>query len=358
MRVRQIWLRAAKLSSRAAVVAGIAATLLLAVTLAIPLLLSRSTSGPVHSLAKGSSAPSSVPSSPVDGPAIDREAGEWNPAGAMESVVASHRAASESGSREVGRPTGAGASAASAIGVSSKPGTFEHYRQLLDNPRERRLFRVSDAGDGKALERVATVVSGATQFDFYKITIAQGIVIDPRHPEQATVYAALVSGKGLEALRERLAQAVPDRVEESAVDPAVVTQLADIGQVGAFRSYPFGDVQIPARVGLAFRVGGQGNPPPPDDQPTIEQYRSAPIGEQVANGLSSEDGTSRGAAGRREPEAGETTKAHAAPGAPPKSPHRDASGPSATSPAAGTRRREAPEDTFVVFVWVERPRRG
>ena len=60
------------------------------------------------------------------------------------------------------------------------------------------------------------MVESTTRFGFFKITIAQGIVIDPRHPEEATVYAALVTAKGFDTLRDRLARALPDRIRRVA----------------------------------------------------------------------------------------------------------------------------------------------
>ena len=77
---------------------------------------------------------------------------------------------------------------------------------------------------------MASVVEQTTRLNFYKITIAQGIVLDPRHPDQATVFALVVNPRELKNLRDRLHQVLQDRVEESPVDPGIVTRLADIGQ--------------------------------------------------------------------------------------------------------------------------------
>ncbi len=168
-------------------------------------------------------------------------------------------------------------------------GVLEHVSQYLDNPDLRRIFLVSDVTDGATQRQVASVVEETTRFNYFKITIAQGIVIDPRHPGEATVFALVVSPNELETLRSRLRTALRDRVEEAPVDPTVVTQLADIGQVQACPPAPVADVEIP-RMALAIMVpnDGGGDEPAqpadgavPDRPPTPEQERSSPAADLV-----------------------------------------------------------------------------
>jgi hypothetical protein len=345
-RLRRRWLRAANLSvrsPRAALVGGIAATLLLSVAFAVPFLLNRSqSSGPSGAVATRGLTSDSSRTGLAVAPAFRRAAGDATAAGADRIVETANGAASESGLRDVIGGSPSGHSQVQGRRVSSKAGAVDHYRHLLDNPNQHRLFRVTDGGDGNASQQVASVVESTTQFDFYKVTVAQGIEIDPRHPGEATVYVALVSAKGLDALRDRLARALPDRVEESQVEPAVVTQLAEINQVGAHRAAPFGDVLIPREALVAFAA--------PADQPTIEQERSAPIGEEIVKGRESTGSTVTDGATK--------AKAYADRGTPAEAPPRDADVRTPAGPAAGSRRREPPEPTFVVLVWVERSRRG
>ena len=89
---------------------------------------------------------------------------------------------------------------------------------------------------------MATAVEETTRFNYFKITIAQGIVIDPRIPDEATVFALVVSPNELDTLRNRLRAALQNQVQESPVDPTVVTQLADIGQVQACPPSPAADM--------------------------------------------------------------------------------------------------------------------
>ena len=126
-------------------------------------------------------------------------------------------------------------------------------RELLDNPNKRRFFLVKNGRDGNAEQQVASVVERTTRFNFCKITVSQGIVIDPRHPDQATVFAFLVNPNEVDRVLDQLKAVLPDAIEEAPADPAVVTQLADIGQVRASAPAPLAEVMIP-REDLALRT--------------------------------------------------------------------------------------------------------
>jgi hypothetical protein len=142
-------------------------------------------------------------------------------------------------------------------------------RALLDDPRLRRTFFVTDQIDQPALKNVASVVEQTTRLDYFKITIAQGIVIDPRHPDQATVFALVLDESELATLRGRLQNAFKDQVREDDVDPGVAALLTDIGQVASFPPNPIGNVIIPEERLSALLVKA--------DQPTPEQENSAPV---------------------------------------------------------------------------------
>jgi hypothetical protein len=116
----------------------------------------------------------------------------------------------------------------------SAPVDLELARRMLDNPSDRRFFFVKNGADEKAQQQVASVVERTTRFGYFKITVSQGIVIDPRHPDQATVFALLVNPKDLGRLRDQLKEVLPDTIDETPADPRIVTQLADIGHVQEF----------------------------------------------------------------------------------------------------------------------------
>jgi len=362
-----VYLRLVQLSPRAAVFTGIAAGLLLCIALAVPLLTLRykprqsplvgqgsTTLPPRRDLVRGSNLRTSVD--------------ELDAAVARAAIEAAGDRSDPAGSHVLGR--GAPSGDSRGVQASSIAQALEHYRQLLDNPNQRRLFRTRDGGDGKAVQQVASVLESTTRLGFYKITISQGIVIDPLHPGEATVFAALVSASDLDSLRDRLGRALPDRVDESPVDPAVVTQLADIGRVRAFPSAPFGDVLIP-REGLALRTAAEAGEavseepaaavelaPTPLERPTIEQERSAPIGEEIAKRRASIAATRGGAAGARESEGALPPNAQAEKGAVAETPVRATDVPTRNGRAAPAHRSQASEGTFVVLVWVARSHHG
>ena len=164
---------------------------------------------------------------------------------------------------------------------------LEHVSQYLDNPDLRRIFLVAGVTDEATQKQVANVVEETTRFNYFKITIDRGIVIDPRHPDEATVFALVVSPTELETLRSRLRRTLQDRVEEAPIDPMVVTQLADIGQVQACPPAPVADVEIP-RIALAMKVLNEdgddeavprGQLAASDRSPTPFQERSSPAAE-------------------------------------------------------------------------------
>jgi hypothetical protein len=162
----------------------------------------------------------------------------------------------------------------------------ERVRKMLDDPQLRRVFLVADQIGQPAEPRVASLVERTTHRDYFKITVSQGIVIDPRHPDKATVFAVVLDENELGPFRDRLKKAFSERLQEDDVNPAVAMQLAEIGQVVSFPAHPIGDVTIP-RANLALSVpelGAAQNPPDPAlvaaaselDEPTTEQERSSP----------------------------------------------------------------------------------
>jgi hypothetical protein len=227
--------------------------------------------------------------------------------------------------------------AESSDGVGSAQDELLHVREYLDHPQLRHIFMVSDPGDGSDERRVASVVEQTTRFNYYKITISQGIVLDPRHPDQAEVFALVVGPRELNSLRDRLRMALQDRVEEESAEPGVVTRLADIGRVEACRPSPSADMDIPRDGALAFKEGGAGDvgeaPEPPhadhrerDDGPTPEQEYSAPTADLDRPRRSPAPGVAAVVAG--------------------------------ATTAGGPAPAEAPDESLVVLIWVSRGHPG
>jgi hypothetical protein len=197
----------------------------------------------------------------------------------------------------------------------------DRIRQFLDNPNARWSFLIKSGHDGTAEQQVERVVDQTAHYGFFKITIASGIEIDPRHPEEASVFTLLLKPAEIERLRDQLKAALPDLVEENPVDPRIVTQLADIGDVRAFPPAPLADVLI-SREDLALRTNVPGS-----------TNNAAPAASQgVAPGIA---------------------RGHTLEPIPGKSDRRSPAG--AAGPARGS---DAPDDKVVVLVWVCRPHAG
>jgi len=106
-------------------------------------------------------------------------------------------------------------------------------RKLLDSPDLKHVFVVVDEIGGDLPGRVEGLVRDTARLDplFGKITVSQGIVIDPKHPNEATVFALVMDQDEVEQFRNRLKLDFPTQFEETSPDPVVVTQLSGIGQV-------------------------------------------------------------------------------------------------------------------------------
>jgi len=245
---------------------------------------------------------------------------------------------------------------------SARSHDLEHYRQLLDNPNLRRSFLIRSGRDGKGEQDVASAVERTTRYGFFKTTVSQGIVIDPRHPDQATVFILLVNPQELDRLRDQLKVAFSD-LEENPVDPEIATQLADIGHVQAFYPAAMAEVSIP-REGLALRTrvaGAAENTGPPDlsktptrrERPTIEQEQSAKRLAAARFGLRPDNHP--GAARTPAPASKVAEVQHASGpvrGHPLEPTPGNGDGRSLAGAASTARPSEATEEQIVVFVWV------
>src|SRR5271166_888767 len=243
-------------------------------------------------------------------------------------------------------------------------------RTLLDDPHLRRVFLVADHIGQPAEQQVTSLVERTTHRDYFKITVSQGIVIDPRHPGKATVFAVVLDENELGPFRDRLKKAFSDRLQEDDVNPAVAMQLADIGQVVSFPAHPIGDLTIPSS-NLALRARELGEPTDLDpalvaaapelDEPTAEQERSSPAaaldrseaikqraGGAVAN--SREPGDKMAGAPAPAPAADDDRLAHAGNSRDPRQAAAAAVAPVQGGTARGLPRSD--ERHLVILVWI------
>jgi hypothetical protein len=227
-------------------------------------------------------------------------------------------------------------------------------RQLLDSPNLHKVIVVTDVLGGGADRKVGEILGQTPRRSaaYGRITVTQGIVVDPEHPGRATVFAVVMDDRELDEFRGLLSRAFKD-VRETEPRPGVVTQLADVGEMAvlpgtlvadlvdappaardrAIRSTPGKDFAIKSRV----VPGGYDADPlhdptryrdvaevaPNADGPTPEQMRSGP-----------------------HPSLSELTKA-------PDAPARNGTERRPPSPSRDDR-KPAPRQN-VVLVWVETP---
>jgi hypothetical protein len=157
---------------------------------------------------------------------------------------------------------------------SGEPLDRHRLRSLIDDPHLQRVFFVTDRIGESVEHQVASFVERTSRRDFLKITVSEGIVIDPHHPGKAVVFAVVLDQTELEPFREGLMKEFKDCVDDHEVDPAVAMQLADIGQVVSLPAHPVADVTIPDSTRLAFRA----------EAPTVEQENSSPVAEVIRSG--------------------------------------------------------------------------
>jgi hypothetical protein len=224
---------------------------------------------------------------------------------------------------------------------------LESVRKLLDDPNLKRFFFVRGGRDGTARLQVASVVEQTTGSGFYKITIAQGIVIDPRHPEEATVFAVLVKPKELDNFVDKLRLALPDSVEETPVDPRIVTQLADIGQVQAYPAWP--GVTIPQEALALRRNVPGGRDPAAGEIQTVEPDRSGPVPSDRSRKTDNGPGSARA----KHDDASAPMPARSLEPIPSHDGPQYAAGLPKQAPSS-----KKPEERIVVLVWVTRSPSG
>jgi hypothetical protein len=241
------------------------------------------------------------------------------------------------------------------------------FRELLDNPALRKVFLITDQVGDASEHQVESIVERTTRQEYFRATVSQGIVIDPRHPGKAVVFAVVLERNELEPFRNRLRADFKDRFHEEDVDPAITLQLADVGQVVALPAHPVGDVTIPPTAGLALRAGRREDPGSVDhalaslaadsDQPTLEQERSRPDSDLVISGRDgsvstggSHDATQTDAhpGSRETASAGDGDRA---PGG--EVPRTIGAGPARTASRAGTPSHFPVDDRrLLVLVWI------
>ncbi|GAC1448517.1 MAG: hypothetical protein NVSMB9_31780 [Isosphaeraceae bacterium] len=112
--------------------------------------------------------------------------------------------------------------------------------RLLEDPSLRKLFIVSDV-QGGAEGRVGELIKKTPrrQSSYGRITLTQGILLDPRNPSQATVFALVMDEDEVEKLQKTLESSFPDALQVSEKRPELLDQLAENGQISVHEGTSF-----------------------------------------------------------------------------------------------------------------------
>ena len=122
------------------------------------------------------------------------------------------------------------------IREASASGDAARVRPLLDSPNLKRFFWVRAGSRNDSEQIVASIIERTTHFDYFKITVAQGIVIDPRHPGEAAVLAFVVEPNQVERFNDQLKAALPGLVENEDLDREHRHAVSRHGQGAVIRS--------------------------------------------------------------------------------------------------------------------------
>ncbi len=139
---------------------------------------------------------------------------------------------------------------------------------LLNDQEPPRVFLVTDLDGLPVREQVVSLLGSSTHRDFHQFEIPPTTTTDAASPAiKSTVFAVTLDPSELATLRDRLTTAFTERLEESEAEPALLTQLAALGQVSTLPANPAADVLFP-QTSLSLRFHPhQGNawPPAPDE---------------------------------------------------------------------------------------------
>jgi hypothetical protein len=119
--------------------------------------------------------------------------------------------------------------------------------EILDRPGMTLILVVTEVIDPTAGNRVHSLLrdSARKEVDFGRLTIPQGIVIDPEHPNHADVFAVDMDEPEREQFLSKVAHEFDSATHPATVqytglvsDPRLATQLAQIGDIVVGKGHP------------------------------------------------------------------------------------------------------------------------
>ncbi len=166
---------------------------------------------------------------------------------------------------------------------------------LLNDQEPPRVFLVTDLDGLPIREQVVSLLGSSTHRDFHQFEIPPTAAATgaPSPSTRSTVFAVTLDPSELATLRDRLTTAFAERLEESEAEPALLTQLADLGQVSTLPANPAADVLFP-QTALSLRVHAPRNdawPPAPEQAERAEKDRRPSAKQPAQAGVASEKST-------------------------------------------------------------------
>ncbi len=108
-------------------------------------------------------------------------------------------------------------------------------RKLLESPQLDRVFMLTevlgDDVDRHVGDILKTTARHSSRTTFGRITVNQGIMIDPEHPGKSIVFAVVMNDVELREFQKSLATKYSGPIKESALRPELVSKLSDVGSI-------------------------------------------------------------------------------------------------------------------------------
>lgn len=200
-------------------------------------------------------------------------------------------------------------------------GDQEILREILKQPEARQILIPVDVVDDASQQRVEDVI-GLTAHAHprhARMRLYQGVVIDPRHPDKAVIYAMVLDSTEAGNLKKNLAKSFPEtEVTDVSVKPATLAQLTETVHLDVFETTPAGSILAGSPDAEYHHLARKSDA----DEPRTAVEDVAPNGFPPPGYPDLNAGTGHGPRRVREPEAGLMIAA-AEPGRPEEE-HQDA----------------------------------
>jgi len=163
---------------------------------------------------------------------------------------------------------------------------------MVGQPRVLRALIVTDVIDASERVRSLIELDPRKTPEFGRITIAQGIVVDPDRPDEAEVYPVVLDEGSCKPFLDRLRREFPGLRVEREVGAELLTQLPEVGQVSIFRGTGAAGLGDPPAESLRYiaHKAETGGPAEDADLLPLGKPRPRHSGDEPADELATADG--------------------------------------------------------------------